>query len=69
MHISHWSIAEIDKVMIGQGSFHVIPSGDKRVELHLRKLHDDYEIVVEDYTAKGSVMSYPLRHQGLRWRP
>jgi hypothetical protein len=41
--------------MIVQGYFHIVPKGDKRAyrELHLRKLHDDYEIVVEDKMAKG----------------
>jgi hypothetical protein len=49
------TLAEIDKDAIVQGYYHIIPTGEKREygELHLRKLHDDYKIMVENITAKG----------------
>jgi hypothetical protein len=69
-HIYEWvcssNIAEIDKDMIVQGHYHIIPMGEKREygELHLRKLHDDYEIVVENNTAKGQSHELPALVQG-----
>jgi hypothetical protein len=49
------TIAEIDKGIVVQGYYHIIQTGEKREygELDLRKLHDDYEIVVENNIAKG----------------
>jgi hypothetical protein len=60
------TIAEIDKDMIVQGYFHIIQTGEKREygELHLRKLHDDYEIVVENNIAKGQRHELPAQAKG-----
>jgi hypothetical protein len=60
------SIAEIDKNKVAQGCYHSTETGEKREygELHLRKLHDDYEIVVENIMAKGERHELPL---ALKW--
>jgi hypothetical protein len=49
--------------MLVQGFFHIISTGDKKAygELHLRKLNDDYEIVVEDYIAKRQRHELPAQ--------
>jgi hypothetical protein len=56
------TIAEIDKDTIVQGYYHIISTGEKREygELQLRKLHDDYEIVVEINVAKEKRHELPL---------
>jgi hypothetical protein len=56
------TIAEIDKDTIVQGYYHIISTGEKREygELQLRKLHDDYEIVMEINVAKEERHELPL---------
>jgi hypothetical protein len=56
------TIAEIDTDTIVQDYYHIIPTGEKREygELLLRKLHDDYEIMMENNIAKGECHELPL---------
>jgi hypothetical protein len=54
--------------VIVQGYFHIISTCEKREygEVHLRKLHDDYEIVVENTIAKGRRHEVAAMAQGSR---
>jgi hypothetical protein len=56
------TIVGIDMDTIVQGYYHIIPTDEKREygELHLRNLHDNYNIVVENNTAKGERHDLPL---------